>query len=325
MSEDSRQTATLLSLPTEVRGLIYRYLLQSSTPLVITTAPPRPHGSDTPSIAGPHALSPHRSIAPHPLSAQILATHLSIRDEALPILYGHNTFDISSRSALSLLQDNFSPANFALITSLILDWDALQDFSFHLARPSFQHLLSSVTILETKHWRNRIVSPTASAFLWRDVKSYERMICTSAQAILQKAPKLGVLAQRKWVGPVGGRGEELRRRNAERAAALRRLEEGLAAADDGAVGAAAAPAGVGEAASVFSALGAALQQASGESQVPARRDSAATVRVKWRFLADEAQLRDDEVVVDIDAEVAALTPQRGEEEAGARQMALDPI
>jgi hypothetical protein len=153
------------------------------------------------------------------------------------------------------------------------------------------------------------------------------MICTSAQAILQKAPKLGVLAQRKWVGPVGGRGEELRRRNAERAAALRQLEQGLATVDGGAVGtgAAAAATGVGEASSVFSALGAALQQASGESSVPARRDSAATVRVKWRLLADVSQLREDEVVVDIDAEVAALSPKHGEEEAGARQMALDPI
>ncbi|KPI34902.1 uncharacterized protein AB675_3811 [Cyphellophora attinorum] len=294
MSEDARQTATLLSLPSEVRALIYGYLLQSSIPLVIAAAPPKPHGTTTQAIAGPHALSPHRSIAPHYLSAQLLATCSTIRDEALPILYGHNTFDISSH------------------------------FSFHLARPSFQSLLRSLTTLETKHWRNRIVSPTASAFLWRDVKSYERMICTSAQAILQKAPKLGVLAQRKWVGPVGGRGEELRRRNAERAAALRRLEEGLAVVDDGA-SVNAALTGVGEASSVFSALGAALQQASGESHVPARRKSAATVRVKWRLLADVSQLRDDEVVVDIDAEVAALSPKHGEEETGARQIALDPI
>lgn len=56
-------------------------------------------------------------------------------------------------------------------------------------------------------------------------------------------------------------------------------------------------------------------------------EQAATTRIKWRFLASESQMADDEVVIDLQAEVAALSAKAGglADDEGPRQMALDPI
>ena len=261
------------------------------------------------------------------LSAQLLAVHPTIHTEALPHLYGHNTFDIAARSSLRLLTSTISPASFSQITALMIDFDTLQDFSFQLAKPTFTILLTSLCSLETKHWRNR-VSPHGSAFLWRDVKSYERSLCLAAQAILQKAPNLSIVVQREWTRPTQSRSEAISRKNRQRAeAASSNVMRGISSealamlntnvitdmyrTTSGGNRDPALPSGAGTDTNLPN---------------PVQRESATTVRVKWRFLAERAQMGEDEAEVDIDAEVALLTGAgKGWEDEGARQMALDPI
>jgi hypothetical protein len=51
----------------------------------------------------------------------------------------------------------------------------------------------------------------------------------------------------------------------------------------------------------------------------------ATTRIKWRFLASEAQMDEGEELVDLQAEVNALMARYDPAGEGPRQMALDPI
>lgn len=168
------------------------------------------------------------------------------------------------------------------------------------------------------------------------MKAYERSICTASQAILETAPGLNVLGQREWErrgkgsgvpgkGKVLSRSEEIVRRNRERAereAVAAAVAAAAAGEVEGSVGSVAGEGGGSGGGEDHAGTGPATQQQPAQP----RRGSAATMRVKWRFLASTAQLGADETVVDIDAEVAALTSLSGrEEEWGARQMALDPI
>lgn len=313
----------ILSIPSEIRALIYSHLLRAASPLAIV-----PIASDS------AQSSAQAAVLSRNLSAQLLAAHSVFYEEALPILYGHNSFDISSRSAPSLLTSSPSSSNFSLIHSLILDWDQLQDFSFQLAKPSFRDLMTSLSVLETKHWRSR-VNAQESAYLWRDVRSYERSICTAARAIVHKAPRLRIVAQREFVRPTTSRAEEIRRRNAERAA-QQQQEETVPT-----MSATATPAGISAVTDVqpspsqpnlpilsVSSLSSTPEAAMDSSHPSAQSDKPATMRVKWRFLAGVSQLHANESPVDIEGEVLALTLRTGnvnDEELGARQMALDPI
>lgn len=207
------------------------------------------------------------------------------------------------------------PPLFTQITSLTLDWDALQDFSFQLAKPSFVALLSSLTTLSLANWRTRVLQ-SQSAFLWRDAKAYERSLCAAGQLIVERAPRLRIVAERRWVRTLGGRSRELMRRNllrAEAEAAVHAIP-GLAVA----------------AAAVTAAAGPSSAEPSGETGAPVAKkpeEQAATTRIKWRFLASESQMAEDEEVTDLQAEVAALSAKGGglADDEGPRQMALDPI
>lgn len=242
--------------------------------------------------------------------------------EAHPLLYSSNAFDVSARSALYALTTTLPPLIFTQITSLILDWDTLQDFSFQLAKPSFVALLASLTTLSLANWRTRVLQ-SQSAFLWRGVKAHERSICTAGLLIVERAPRLRLVAERRWVRHLGGRSRELMRRNLLRAEA-----EGAVHAIPGLGVAPPPPPSPADGAIAASAGGASSGGPSGgvEAGTLKKPEEQATTRIKWRFLASESQMWEDETVVDLQAEVAALTGKgTGADAEGPRQMALDLI
>ena len=62
-----------------------------------------------------------------------------------------------------------------------------------------------------------------------------------------------------------------------------------------------------------------------QSLDPYRSRKATTSRIKWRFLASESQLWQEETVVDLNADLAMLAAKHGDEDEGSVQSALDPF
>lgn len=206
-------TASFLSIPEELRILIYTHLFTSDKPIKIELdntftfveyafrAPP----SDCRGFSNCVFRIPAHV---HPLSSQILSTSKQIHHEALNLLYSLNAFDCTTRDGIKLLLSSIPPRNFAQITSLVIDWDQLLDFSFQLAKPEFVNLTSNLTSLTMAHWRTRVLG--GSSMLWRDVKAYERTLMQAAIAVTQKSANLNCVAQREVspppLGAIGNKG-----------------------------------------------------------------------------------------------------------------------
>jgi hypothetical protein len=216
-----------------------------------------------------------------------------IRAEAQHILYECNTFDLTPRGSLVLLQQFALEDTFHHVTSLILDWDQLQDFAFALARPAFVDLTANLKVLSLKHWRTRVLGGSSS--LWRDVKAYERVLCGAALAITRKSRSLRLVAQHHWQRRAGSASAMLMQRNLEAAAGR----------------------GEGSLPDQHARVQGTLE---GERR-PAR--ASMTARIKWRFLADESQMWKRETRIDVEAELAALMV--GVEHEAPRHSALDPV
>ena len=56
-----------------------------------------------------------------------------------------------------------------------------------------------------------------------------------------------------------------------------------------------------------------------------QQQTSSSIRIKWRFLADEGQMWKDEMVIDLEGEVALLTAGGVAKDEGPVQTALDPI
>lgn len=238
-------------------------------------------------------MGPHT----HCLSSQLLLTNKLIHAEALPVLYSTNTFDCTLREGVMLLSVSIPAQNFSLITSLVIDWDQLMDFSFQLAKPSFVALTGNLTTLTMAHWRTRVLG--GSSFLWRDVKSFERTLMQSALAICEKSAKLGFVTQHHWVSKSA---QPQKRRPPTQSwhlppiawAKLERERENQ-------------------------------RTESGPSNGDTSRTSS-TSRIKWRFLASESQMWPNETQMDLEAELALLnTSASGDADEGSVQSALDPF
>lgn len=206
----------LLSVPLEVRLRIYDHLLLALKPVKIVPRPPweqNPEDNtnpDHPSTRGYLALTTISvpfdgssttwaadteswAIMPHSLSSQLLRTCRDIYTETLPILYCHNSFDLTSRESLKLLLRNIGVANCSLIKHIVLDWDPLQDFAWCLAKDEYCEALRGLTCIQLAYWRVRNIRGTS--IQWRSVKSYERQLCQAAKDILVKHPSLNILAE----------------------------------------------------------------------------------------------------------------------------------
>lgn len=190
----------LLTLPVEIRLTLYHRLFQCPHPIKIESAHEEHHGfddheSDNSTIDSLWAL--RRPTTPREgLSAQFLAVCRDLHAEGLPYLYGVNTFDCSSRSALPLLLRQLLPTTSALIRHVVLDWEQLQDFAGSLAKPEQVAATHGLQVLDLATWRMRVLGGSSSR--WRDVKDYERQLCEAALDICEKHPLLCRVLQRPF-------------------------------------------------------------------------------------------------------------------------------
>jgi hypothetical protein len=242
-------SSTFLTIPVEIRLRLYTLLFHCSEPLLIEPAPPFEQDANTPTTQQDASailddtihmrlqplryirpsylgISPHTSTSPGlGLSSHILRLSHQIHDEAIPILYGINSFDCSLRSATYLLSNAISTTNFRLIKHLILDWDQLQDFAFSLAKDSQVLITSGLETLSLNTFRTRMLrshsSPSSSGaimsrqlgitteppcpptttttWIHEDQKSYERQLHFSALAITTKHAQLRHVIQETQV------------------------------------------------------------------------------------------------------------------------------
>lgn len=190
----------LLTLPVEIRITLYHHLFQCPHAIKIESAHEEhqgfdDHENDNSTVVVSWGLR-RPTTAQNGLSAQFLVACHDVHAEGLPYLYGVNTFDCSSRSALPLLLRQLRPTTSALIRHVVLDWDQLQDFAWSLAKPDQVAATRGLQVLDLATWRMRVLG--GSSFLWRDVKSFERQLCQAALDICEKHPLLGRVLQRPF-------------------------------------------------------------------------------------------------------------------------------
>ena len=291
---------SLLTIPPELRLKIFSHLFTYQTLKLEVQS----NDSDDES-------TPPLRIADQNLSSQLLACNKQLYTEASTLLYSSNLFDCSySRSSFHVLTSTVTLSNSSLIQYLALDWDYLLDFSFQLAKPHSRELTSSLIELSLAHWRTRVLG--GSGFLWRDVKASERSICQAASAIIQKSNKLRLVTQKSWIKP-------------KRQASIQvyfdpdKTRAAIGQSDPPPI------------LPVNSANTVAQTAASNENVLPISNSNSAhpqdqqwTIRVKWRFLANESQMEPDETIVDVEKELAELTKGGVAKDEGSVQMALDP-
>ena len=304
--EDDRSMAPvqvpLFQLPKELRLLIYSHLFSTPSSVVkvepttsftfvdyVLTSPSDGNGpSSSVFCVAPHA---------HPLSSQLLRVNKQVCSEASPILYSQNVFDCTARDGIKLLLGSIPESHFTNITSLIIDWDQLLDFSFQMAKPEFVALTSNLTCLTMAHWRTRVLG--GSSMLWRDVKAYERTVVQSALAITEKSEKLNIVTQHHWVGRHG------------QAQVATRKSGG--------------PVSVIFGQHVRADGKKAESQEQVQSKAQEQMQAKSSIRIKWRFLASENMMWKTEDIVDLRTELDILNVKVEGEGEGNVQMAIDPF
>jgi hypothetical protein len=199
MSGDNRETASILTIPEELRRMIYLYLFQSQHSIKVEPAmfggrlgfdgPPDDDGS----LVNYFRMPAHS----HPLSAQLLRANKVFMREGTSVLYSINTFDCTTRDGVRLLSSSLNVDGFTQLTSIVLDWHQLLDFSFQLAKPEFVEKTRNLSEISLAYWRTRILG--GSSMLWASVKSNESTVIRAALAICEKSKKLKYVAQHGWV------------------------------------------------------------------------------------------------------------------------------
>ena len=124
---------------------------------------------------------------------QVLRTCKQIYLESLPFFYSLRTFNLSARESPKLLLHNIGPAHFKHIRRIILEWDALEEFSRALNRQDFYEGTSGLESITTSRYWSRHVSGTGTK--WRHVKVQERMICQAAHDIVTKHARVRIVAE----------------------------------------------------------------------------------------------------------------------------------
>lgn len=245
---------TLLTIPLELREIVYDLLFTPSQQISVIAAPrhedeedlQRSNNSTTWSVE-----SGSWAMAPRLLSSQLLRVNRQLHAEALPFLYSRRMFDVTARDTLKILMHNTGPKNFSYIKNILIDWEELEQFAWNLKKPEYRTSLSGLNCVQIATWRHRHMFGTSVQ--WRSVKGRERSLLQAASEIVDQHQHLSILAE-----------EPFRRK---------------------------------------------------PSLISVPIENATSHRVKWRFIADQCDLREGEVVVDIlkDLESVKATQQEADD------------
>lgn len=188
-----------LTIPLEIRKLIYDLLFQPTRRIAIQAAPQREYEyspvTETGSTTWPVDFESW-AITPHPQTSQFLRVCSQVHAEATPFLYSSRLFDLTYRDSFKLLLHNIGPSRFADIRHISLDWDALEELARALNKDNYQSGLAGLRSVETASWRVRHLGGTSMR--WRNVKASERGICQATQDITEKHAFLKVVAEQPY-------------------------------------------------------------------------------------------------------------------------------
>lgn len=262
----TEHTSRFLSVPIEIRELIYDIIFEPTATIKISAAAQREYEYNT--TTGTESTSfpadfESWAITPHPRSSQLLRVCRQFHIEASPFLYSLRTFDLTARESGKLLLHNIGPECFSKIRYISLDWDALQTFAWDLSKDDCRRGMAGLRCIQIASWRIRHMYGTSVR--WRNVKSYERTTLQAASQIIEKHNHLKVLTE-----------EPYRRKT------------------------------------TFS-LG-----------IDAARLSS-NHRVKWRFITSEEELREGEVIVDIQRDLDQLTGTENEVQEEGFSLPVDDM
>lgn len=186
----------LLTIPLELRELIYAIVLSPNKQICVTAAPRYEDEEDLQKLNNSTTWSVESgswAMQPHDLNSQVLRVSRQVHAEALPFLYSRRIFDVTARDTLKILMHNTGPKNFSYIKQIIIDWDELEQFAWNLKKPEYRAGLSGLSCVQIATWRHRHMHGTSVQ--WRSVKGRERSLLQAALEIVEQHEQLNVLAE----------------------------------------------------------------------------------------------------------------------------------
>lgn len=236
----SRKPSNFLTIPVELRELVYDVVFQPATLIRIAAAPQRQYeynpSTESDSTTWPADFESW-AITHHPRSSQLLCVCSQVYAEALPFLYSFRSFDLTARESPKLLLHNITSHCFSHIRHITIEWEALQSFAWDLSKDDYRLGMAGLRCIQLANYRIRHLH--GPGVRWRNVRSLERTMLQAAFDITEKHELLKVVAE-----------EQYRRR------------------------------------------------ASSSVGIPSSKTSSLS-KVRWRFIMVEDELRDEEVIVNI--------------------------
>lgn len=187
---------TLLTIPLEIRVLIYGILFSPSEHIAVTAAPQYEDEEARFRLTNSTTWSTESgswAMTPRPLSSQLLRVSQQLYAEALPFLYSRRIFDLTARDTLKILLHNIGPRSFASIKRIVIEWDELEQFAWDLKKPEYIEALSGLSCIQIATWRHRHMYGTSTQ--WRSVKGRERTLLQAALEVTDKHARLKILAE----------------------------------------------------------------------------------------------------------------------------------
>lgn len=187
---------TFLTLPLEIRELVYDILFSPRKQIFVTAAPQHENEDELQRLNNSTTWSVESgtwAMTPQLMSSQLLRVNRQLHSEALPFLYSQRIFDLTARDTLKILMHNVGPKNFGNIKHIIIDWDELEKFAWELKKPEYILGLSGLNCVQIATWRHRHMYGTSVQ--WRSVKGRERTLLQAALEITEKHENLNILAE----------------------------------------------------------------------------------------------------------------------------------
>ena len=187
---------TFLTVPLEIRELVYDMLFSSRKQVFVTAAPQHENEDELQRLNNSTTWSVESgtwAMTPQSMSSQLLRVNRQIHSEALPFLYSQRIFDLTARDTLKILMRNVGPTNFSNIKHVTIEWDELQQFAWELKKPEYILGLSGLNCVQLATWRHRHMYGTSVQ--WRSVKDGERTLLQAALEITEKHENLNILAE----------------------------------------------------------------------------------------------------------------------------------
>lgn len=195
----NRQSSRFLTIPVELRELIYDIVFQPTASVRIAAAPQRQYeynpSTESDSTTWPADFESW-AITHHPRSSQLLRVCSQLYAEGLSFLYSFRSFDLTARESPKLLLHNITPRCFSHIRHVAIEWEALQSFAWDLSKDDYRLGMAGLRCIQLANYRIRHLH--GPGVKWRNVRSLERSMLQAAIDITEKHERLKVVAEEQY-------------------------------------------------------------------------------------------------------------------------------